>query len=156
MRRPRVVAVLAVVSVLSASGETRPAAMPEQAGSQPGDEQAVVRLNRELMEAPVSGNWALLERTKLDTYVFIGPFGNIEEGAQSIPSPDMKIESIETDQVRVRLYGDTAILTQRNTVKAWSGGRNVSGQYRGLRVFIRRDGQWRLAAVSAVPVAATK
>jgi ketosteroid isomerase-like protein len=55
------------------------------------------------------------------------------------------------EDVRVRVHGDTAVLTGRVTAKGRLGsGRDISGQYRYLRVFVRRDGQWRLAAYSAV------
>ena len=126
---------------------------PAPAAQQGGAEQALIKLDRELMDATVSNDMALFKRTALDSYVFVNPGGGLEEGTQPPSGPPAKFESLVPQDVRVRVHGDTAVLTGRATVKGRLGsGRDISGQYRYLRVFVRQGGQWRLAATSVVPI----
>ena len=126
---------------------------PAPAAQQGGAEQALIKLDRELMDATVSNDMALFKRTALDSYVFVNPGGGLEEGTQPPSGPPAKFESLTPEDVRVRVHGDTAVLTGRATVKGRLGsGRDISGQYRYLRVFVRQGGQWRLAATSVVPI----
>ena len=102
-------------------------------------EQALIKLDRELMDATVSNDMALFKRTALDGYVFVDPGGGLEEGTQPPPGPPAKFESLAPEDVRVRVHGDTAVLTGRATVKGQLGsGRDISGQYRYMRVFVRQ------------------
>ena len=126
---------------------------PAPAAQQGSAEQSLIKLDRELMDATVSNDMALFKRTALDTYVFVNPGGGLEEGTQPPSGPPAKFESLVPEDVRVRVHGDTAVLTGRATVKGRLGsGRDISGQYRYLRVFVRQGGQWRLAATSVVPI----
>ena len=154
MRRVLAIAALVIAAAPSALGQTpdepaRPAGEKAAAGV----EQALIKLDRELTDATVSNDMALFKRTALDSYVFVNPGGGLEEGTQPPSGPPAKFESLVPEDVRVRVHGETAVLTGRATIKGrLGGGRDISGQYRYLRVFVRQGGQWRLAAMSAVPV----
>ena len=145
-----------LAAATSAAAQTGPGAatpQPAPAAQQGGAEQALIKLDRELMDATVSNDMALFKRTALDSYVFVNPGGGLDEGTQPHPGPPAKFESLVPEDVRVRVHGDTAVLTGRATVKGRLGsGRDISGQYRYLRVFVRQGGQWRLAATSVVPI----
>jgi hypothetical protein len=147
---------LLTAATLTAHAQTGPGAttpQPATATAQGADEQALTKLDRELMDAVVRGDRALPDRTELDGFVFVNPGGGVEERGQSMPGGPPKFESMVPDEVRVRIHGDTAVLTGRATIKGRLGsGRDISGQYRYLRVYVRRQGQWRLAAASAVPI----
>ena len=54
------------------------------------------------------------------------------------------------DDVKVRLYGDTAIVTGRTTVTSGETGQVV--QLRFTDVCVRRDGRWRIVASQATRV----
>jgi hypothetical protein len=114
------------------------------------DEQALLRLDRELMEAMVRKDRTLFERTALDRYVFVNPVGGLQERG-SPDGPD--IESAQLENVVVRIHGDTAVLTGRAMVKGkFPNGPDISGPYTYMRVFVKQNGQWRLAAGSVVGV----
>jgi ketosteroid isomerase-like protein len=54
----------------------------------------------------------------------------------------------------VRVHGDTAILIGRANVKGrFPDGPDISGPYRYMRVFVKQQGQWRLAAVQITAIA---
>ena len=51
--------------------------------------------------------------------------------------------SEELSGVRVRLYGDTAILTAINTARIEDQGEDTTVRYRRTTVYVRRKGKWQ-------------
>jgi ketosteroid isomerase-like protein len=114
-------------------------------------EQELIRLDGELMSAASRKDTTLVERMALKNFVFVNPGGGVEDKAQFMTGGP-NIESIQTSNVVVRAEGDIAVLTGRAMVKGkLANGRDISGQYTYMRVFVKQGGQWRLAAMSAVP-----
>ena len=77
-------------------------------------EQAVMRIERELLAALLKGDASANERYLAETYVFTGPDGSVEDRAQaiaSLKSGDLKLQSASLDNAKVQIYGDTAIVT---------------------------------------------
>ena len=58
-------------------------------------------------------------------------------------------------EYRVRVYGDTAVLSVRVVSTAQYGGRDIDADEWTSDVFVRRDGRWRCALTHITPVAAT-
>jgi hypothetical protein len=57
-----------------------------------------------------------------------------------------------SDDIRVRAYGEAAVVTARVTRSSLSDPQNF-GQFRHIRVFIRQRGRWRLVATQVTPIA---
>jgi ketosteroid isomerase-like protein len=60
--------------------------------------------------------------------------------------------------VKVRVYGDAAVVTGRATIKGQlktgaDSAQDISGQYRYTRVYVKQQGQWRLVSFQFAPVA---
>jgi uncharacterized protein (TIGR02246 family) len=53
---------------------------------------------------------------------------------------------------RVRVYGDTAVLTVRVVSTAQFGGEDIDADEWTTDVFVRRDGTWRCALTHITPV----
>jgi ketosteroid isomerase-like protein len=114
-------------------------------------EQALIKLDRELMDAAVSKDKTVFERVASDHYVFVNPGGGVQERGASADGPIL--ESIQTENVMVRVDGDTAVLTGKAMVKGkFANGTDISGPYTYMRVFAKQKGQWRVAAASVVPI----
>ena len=155
MRRFFLLAVFTAAVPLFVYGQTEPGAQTKPvpaAGPQSGAvEQALIKLDRELLDAAVSKDKAVFERVASDHYVFVNPGGGIQERGASADGPIL--ESIQTENVMVRVDGDTAVLTGKAMVKGkFANGTDISGPYTYMRVFAKQKGQWRLAAVSIVPI----
>ena len=58
----------------------------------------------------------------------------------------MVFESIKDSDVKVQLYGDSAVLTGRTDIKGKEKSQDISGAYRWLRVYVKRDGRWQVVA----------
>jgi len=53
-------------------------------------------------------------------------------------------DSLVADEIKVRVYGDTAIVTYRSTAKGKDQDGAIDEQRRWTRVFVRKDGRWQL------------
>lgn len=67
-----------------------------------------------------------------------------------IPTGQRRTLPHESD---VRSYGDTVVATGCLSQSGTYQGRDVTGQFRGTQVFVRQDGQWRLAGLHLSPLA---
>ena len=55
-------------------------------------------------------------------------------------------QAIANEDVRVREYGDTAVVTGTSVQSGVSDGKPWSGRFRFTRVWVKRDGAWRMVA----------
>lgn len=117
-------------------------------------EQHLLHMNEELVTAMTSADAATLDRIMADDFVFSYPLEG-DDKAQFIAdcvSGDVKIQQVHHEQVTVRVFGPTAVLTARNTAKWIYHGREISGQYKIIHVYSNRDGEWKLCVVHACPI----
>ena len=59
-------------------------------------------------------------------------------------SGDMRVQSLEFDDVVVRPLGDVAVVTGRSRAVESFRGEDRSGEQRFTRVYVKRDGRWLL------------
>ena len=57
-----------------------------------------------------------------------------------------------TAEVKVRLYGDTAVVTYRSTAKGKDQQGAIDEQRRWTRVSLWRDGRWQLVHSQGTPI----
>ncbi len=107
------------------------------------------RLDQERIQAQIHGDAAALNRIYADDFIGIGPSGTVRMKPQVLAdftSHDLNFQSITTDDVRIRVYGNTAVETGRTTTAGQDKGKVVPRDNRFTRVWIRRHGRWRLVA----------
>lgn len=103
----------------------------------------VEKLERELFEAYQRRDIAGLDRILDDDYVFIAPNGQIrtKEAVRNFSWP--QYQRLDVDEICVRLYGETAVLTAQVTIQGQSPLDGITGVYRNTRVYVRQRGKWR-------------
>jgi ketosteroid isomerase-like protein len=112
-------------------------------------EQTVMSIEKEMLDALLKGDSSALERYLADSYVSTGPDGSVEDKAQNIAdlkSGDLKLQSATLDDPKVRVYGDTAIVTYASADKGTYKGKDITGKTRWTDVFVKRNGRWQLVA----------
>jgi ketosteroid isomerase-like protein len=117
-------------------------------------EQRVRQLNDEWVKAIMRGDGETLNRVMAEDFFFTYPLEG-DDKAQfigDITSGDLKIEHISRGQVSVRVFGSTAVLTARDSATWLYHGREISGQYKIVKVFTQRNGRWQLCAIQACPM----
>jgi ketosteroid isomerase-like protein len=103
----------------------------------------VEKLERELFDAYQRRDPSGLDRILDDDYVFIAPNGQLrtKEAVRNFRWPPY--ESLDVGQIRVRVYGEAAVVTALVTLQGRSPLDSVNGVYRNTRVYVRQRGKWR-------------
>ena len=114
MRRTIVMAVLVLTTASIALGQG-PGARGDRRKS---IEQVIRQLDHERIRAQIESDAAALERIYAADFIGVGPSGTVRTKPQVISdftSGELKFQSITTDEVQVRIYGNTAVETGRST-----------------------------------------
>ena len=108
--------------------------------------------DRQFMDAAIEADIATLDSIMSDDYVFISGVGQMmdkKEHLDSLKSGDSKYKSLTYDDVKVRTYGDTAVLTGHITGEGSNAGRNISGAHFITRVYVKQGGRWIIVSAQA-------
>ena len=107
------------------------------------------QLDQERIQAQIGGDAAALDRLYAEDFIGIGPSGTVRTKAQVIAdftSGSLRFQSITTDDVQWRVYGDTAVETGRSTMDGQDKAKAVPRDNRFTRVWVKRQGRWQLVA----------
>ena len=118
-------------------------------------EQEIRSLEEARNQAIVHGDAAVLERMTADDYTFITLRGELRTKAEIVKgfqSGSFKYDSREISDLKIRVYGDTAVVTGRSTQKGRENGKDYSGDYRFTRVYVKQNGRWVTVALQATLV----
>ena len=110
-------------------------------------EQVIRQLDHERIQAQIQSDAAALDRIYAADFIGVGPSGAVRTKPQVISdftSGELKFQSITTDEVQVRIYGNTAVETGRSTMNGQDRGKAVPRDNRFTRVWVKRQGRWRL------------
>ena len=144
MRQTLAVVVLLVTVVLVAA--------QKESGSRAkhaGVEQIIRKLDEERIQAQIHADAAALDRLYADDFIGVGPSGTVRTKPQVISdftSGMLKFHSITTNDVQVRVYGNTAVETGGAIMKGEDKGRTVPQDTRFTRVWVKQQGRWQLVA----------
>jgi ketosteroid isomerase-like protein len=132
----------------------------KKAGRPSGNtEEAVRQLHREIVQAQLESDTVALDRLWADDHIFTNPLGVVQTKAQRLAemkSGRRKIESFSIADVQVRVYDNTAVVTSRATLKGQRRGQDISGQYRGINVYVKNQGRWQGVAAQATRIATSQ
>ena len=120
-----------------------------QSQSQSDVVDEIRKVDRERIQAQVNADSAALDRIYSDDFVGIGPSGTLrtkKDVLADFASGTLKFQSITTDEVRIRVYGNAAVETGRSTMKGQDAGKVVPEENRFTRVWIKQGSRWRLVA----------
>lgn len=129
----------------------KPAESAPAAASAAGSAEAdLLKSEREWLEAYMKGDFAALERIKADDYSITYSTGEVMSKAQEIA----KLKSspvaggafkLNTENTKVRIYGDTAVLTGV-LIQSWTdNGKAMNARLRYTDVWVKRNGRWQVA-----------
>ena len=145
MKRTFIIAVLVLTAASIALGQTQSARRDQRRSI----EQVIRQLDHERIQAQIHADRVALDRIYADDFIGIGPSGTVRTKPQVLAdftSQDLKFQSITTDEVRIRVYGNTVVETGRSTMVGQDKGRVVPRDNRFTRVWVRRQGRWRIVA----------
>jgi hypothetical protein len=144
-------AVLTITTLSIASGQTK-----DNSNKQSGNvEQNLKHIEQELLDSILKGDASVSDRYLSDNYVFTGPDAVVVDKTRmlaDLKSGDLKIESSTPEDMKVQVYGNVAVVTYGSTDKGTYKGKDLSGKYRWMDVFVKQKGHWQLVAGQGTPV----
>jgi hypothetical protein len=124
MRPALLISVLVLTAAPLAVGQEQSATDSHQTNV----EETIRKLDNERIQAQIHADATILDRIYAADFVGVGPSGTVRTKPQVIldfTSGDLKFQSIITDDVQVRVYGDTAVKTGRSTMIGQDKGQTI-------------------------------
>lgn len=109
-------------------------------------EEELLKLEKAFAEAIVKNDLEGLARIAADDWVIIDPNGEIIDRTrffEVIKSGALTHDLMESEDFRVRIYGDTAVVTAISSTKGKFMGQEFTSRERATDVFVKRDGRWQ-------------
>lgn len=117
------------------------------------DQAELSEIEQRLIKAWLERDRADIDALLDDDWSVIDPSGRLLSKTQVLAEFDTgerQLESGTIDEIRVRVFGETAVVTGRTTASGNYQGESVSVKLRFTDVFVRQDGRrWRVVASQA-------
>ncbi len=127
---------------------------PAHQSSRIQTEQTLRQMNDDFVKALVRADRATLERIMADDFFLAYPMegDDKDQFIGDVVSGDVRVEFLTRENVSVRIWGSTAILTGKDSAKWYYKGRDFSGHYKIINVYSLRDDRWQLVSFQACPM----
>jgi len=146
-------AAILTVALLS-FGRQQSAAQGADAAAEQEVRQAIKKYRTALLQRDA----AALEQIWADDYTFTNGAGETHSKADRLAhlkSGATSLDSIsQEEEMKVRVHGNVAVATGRLTIKGQYSGKQASGQYQSINVWVKGAAGWQLVANQLTPVVA--
>jgi ketosteroid isomerase-like protein len=115
-------------------------------------EQELIKLEQEWTNADLKNDWATMDRILADDYVLTDRDGEVYTKNQCqayYTSGEGKLLALTTDDMKVRVYGDAAVVTMRAMIKETYKGKEISNAVRITNTWIKKAGRWQCVATAS-------
>ncbi|HLH36665.1 MAG TPA: nuclear transport factor 2 family protein [Alloacidobacterium sp.] len=109
-------------------------------------------LEMQWRQAQLNNDVAVMDRLLADDYIGISASGIIETKPEALAlrrAGTLHITELDLNDLKIRIYGDTAVVTSRADLQGTNGASDISGKYRYTRVYNKRYGQWKIVSFEA-------
>jgi ketosteroid isomerase-like protein len=144
--KPILVVGLLLAMPLLVLGQVKPAASKANTASV---EQTLMQMERDWTQAALKKDTAALDRILADDWVAIGFQGTTTTKTQAIAELKSGVSAAQAEELgdlKVRIFGTTAIVTGSDTEKSTYKGKDSSGKYVWTDVFVEHNGRWQAVA----------
>ena len=121
------------------------------------DEVTLKKIEQEMLDGVLKSDTSVLEKYLTSDYLGIGPDGvtqNKAEFLSDVKSGTLKLESSTMSDLKVQVADpDMAIVVYRTNDKGTYKGKDITGEYRWLDVFVKRDGKWKVVIDQGTQIA---
>jgi ketosteroid isomerase-like protein len=142
VRRFLVISLLIIAASLFAQGQT----VGEKQKRPSKEEQELRQIEIARSQAIKQGDMKTLDRIYADDFSGVAASGRVVNKAQLMEifkANDPRL-TFTTDEVGVRLFGETAVVTGRLTGKTPDG--EIIGSSRFMHVYVKQQGRWQFVA----------
>jgi ketosteroid isomerase-like protein len=106
----------------------------------------ILKLEKDFEQAIIRNDAAAVGRFLSDDWIIIDPDGGIIDKTRFlgvIKSGMLSHEAMDSTEVRVRVYGDAALVTALTTTKGKFMGEAFTSQERATDMLVKNDGGWQ-------------
>jgi ketosteroid isomerase-like protein len=135
------IAISVIVLVLTVSASAQP--------KSESVEQELIELENEWADAWIKSDVAFHDRIMADDYTWTSPWGEVFTKSRNlvlVKSGDAVITSWVLAEMKVRIYGDAAVVSGCDTIKETYKGEDISSQNRWTHTWVKRSGRWQCVA----------
>lgn len=118
-------------------------------------QQTLMQLERDWGQAIAKNDAAAIDKFVADDWVIIDSEGNSTAKAEvmaDLKSGANTTQSYELGPLKVRVFGNAAVVTGSDTEKSAYKGKDTSGKYVWTDVWVMRDGRWQAVATQITKV----
>ena len=121
-------------------------------------EQELIKLDKDWAEIGRRGDIPALERIYADEYVGVNAQGKVSTRAETLAAAKAGVNnpnqpsSVNYDNYKAQIYGDTAVLTHDATTSGTENGQPFTNKVRVVHVFVKRQGRWQAVFTQTTPV----
>ncbi len=109
-------------------------------------QEELVKLEKEFAQAVTKNDADAVDGFLADDWIIVDPDGGIIDKARFlgvIKSGVLSHELMESADLRVRLYGNTAVVTGLTTTKGKFRGQDFASCERATDIFVKRNDRWQ-------------
>jgi len=128
--------------------------------AQPDARHEIEQLEEQARQAALKGDIGFVEKYVAADYIGVMANGRSHGKAEEIESLRMgkvTYQTIDVHELKIRMYGNTAVCTSLATIVFTSEERGYktsyytqhSGEYRFTRVWVKQDGDWKLVSLQS-------
>ena len=118
--------------------------------TQKGDQKRqIVELERQRLRAMIDSDSEVLRSVLSDDLTYVHTTTKEDSKTSlidNLASGSLNYESIDTERVKVRMYGDTAVVTGSAAIKVSSGGRLLEFSILFTDVYAKQEERWQMVA----------
>ena len=153
MRRTLAAILLATMAVSLASGQTSGKSEKAHDAGKGSLVDTFTKIENEWWQADKTKDVKALGRILADDWFYLGPEGTMTKAQElaEVPTRDENIESLTLMDMKVRVYGDVAIVTMREHETSTKKSSDSSGDYLYTDVFVKRQGRWQAVNSQGTP-----
>ena len=123
-----------------------------QASDDAAAKHEILRVEAELLHAWETGDAATVKRDLDPAFTLVDSRGTVTDYAANVAEVEKRDPAYTVFRNRdqaVRVYGDSAVVVGITRVEGSSGGAQFTAEFRFTDTWVKRDGQWKLAASHA-------
>jgi ketosteroid isomerase-like protein len=110
-------------------------------------QEEILKMEKDFGQAVIKNDADAVGHFLTDDWIIIDPDGGVIDKArflEVIKSGALTHEQMDSEDVRIRIYGDTAVATALTRTKGKFLGQDFATQERATDVLVKRDGHWRI------------
>lgn len=142
----KLVTVLVSICTFAGLAFGQASAKPATPAKAPSVSETLKQIEHDWVDATKASDADKLAQILGDDWVALGYAGAARQTKQGyvtvVKSGGVKLESFEFGPMDVKVLGSVAVVLGSDTEKSTADGKDSSGKYQWLDVFVKRDGKW--------------